>query len=387
MALLEEVAVSAWGGRFQEFGGGGAGSSHALLREGVASHVLPSPSGNSRLPCEPATSVCAWGGGSHRHTPSRSTTFPLGGDGGAQKGSRVQQKPLWAVGKRLAPPGQGWAWLLCRPREASGFRLPGAASPPLSPSLSPAVFSVFTRTPQLQPRLGQDVVLDCGFSAPASPFSVEWRHQHRGAGRVILAYDGAAKRVTVAEEGLELFLDSGGSSSSNNVSLRLRGLGVRHEGTYICTVYLAHLHAQQALELKAVGECLALEQPACRPVSPPPILPPPPAGIGSPRRRRLMGSSRDLEGGGFLWGFSCKKGRAVGESGSVWNISFPSNIRVHRVIAVGLGAGLRLWGHSHVGTPGLTTGLVGPFLFCSREGGQPRIPLMPLPLSPQSPPG
>ncbi|KAL8213607.1 UNVERIFIED_CONTAM: hypothetical protein K2H54_067410 [Gekko kuhli] len=111
-----------------------------------------------------------------------------------------------------------------------------------------AVLSVFTRTPQLQSRLGQDVVLDCGFSAPAAPFSVEWRHQHRGAGRVILAYDGAAKRISVAEKGTELFLDP----DSNNVSLCLRGLGVRHEGTYICTVYLPHLHAQQALELKAV---------------------------------------------------------------------------------------------------------------------------------------
>nr|XP_056722271.1 tapasin [Euleptes europaea] len=110
------------------------------------------------------------------------------------------------------------------------------------------VFSVFTRTPHLQSRLGQDVVLDCGFSAPASPFSVEWRHQHRGAGRVILAYDGAAKRISVAEEGVELFLDPG----TNNVSIRLRHVGVRHEGTYICTVYLPHLHAQQVLDLKTV---------------------------------------------------------------------------------------------------------------------------------------
>ncbi|XP_060093632.1 tapasin, partial [Heteronotia binoei] len=111
-----------------------------------------------------------------------------------------------------------------------------------------AVFSVFTRTPHLQSRLGEDVVLDCGFSAPAAPFSVEWRHQHRGAGRVILAYDGAAKQISVAEKGVELFLDP----DSSNVSLCLRGLRVLQEGTYICTVYLPHLHAQQALELKAM---------------------------------------------------------------------------------------------------------------------------------------
>ncbi|KAJ6651931.1 hypothetical protein lerEdw1_015912 [Lerista edwardsae] len=127
-----------------------------------------------------------------------------------------------------------------------------------------AVLSVFTRTPRLQSRLGRAVLLDCGFSAPSGPFSVEWRHQHRGAGRVVLAYDGAARRVSVAAEGAELFLDAG----SGNASLHLRGVGVRHEGTYICTVYLPHLHAQQALELKVVEPPTVTLRPA--PLSVPP---------------------------------------------------------------------------------------------------------------------
>ncbi|XP_054833985.1 tapasin-like [Eublepharis macularius] len=127
-----------------------------------------------------------------------------------------------------------------------------------------AVLSVFTRTPQVQSRLGQDVVLDCGFSAPAAPFSVEWRHQHRGAGRVILAYDGAAERISVSEKGVELFLDP----ESNNISLCLRNVGVHREGTYICTVYLPHLHAQQALELKTVEPPLVTLRPIPLLVSP-----------------------------------------------------------------------------------------------------------------------
>ncbi|XP_053159086.1 tapasin-like isoform X1 [Hemicordylus capensis] len=127
-----------------------------------------------------------------------------------------------------------------------------------------AVLSVFTRTPQLQSRLGQDVLIDCGFSGPAVPFSVEWRLQFRGAGRVILAYDGAAHRISVAEEGAELFLDP----ESNNVSLRLTNIGVRHEGTYICTVYLPHLHAQQAMELKVVEPPMVTMRPTLLSVAP-----------------------------------------------------------------------------------------------------------------------
>lgn len=103
----------------------------------------------------------------------------------------------------------------------------------------------------MQSRLGQDVLLDCGFSGPASPFSVEWRLQHGGAGRVVLAYDGATRKTSVAEKGARLFLDP----DTNNVSLQLQGVGVGQEGTYICTVYLPHLRTQQAMELKVVGEC------------------------------------------------------------------------------------------------------------------------------------
>ncbi|XP_039221888.1 tapasin [Crotalus tigris] len=125
--------------------------------------------------------------------------------------------------------------------------LPGKPQTPRV-AVATAVLSVFTRTPRLESRLGNDVLLDCGFSAPPTAFSVEWRHQHSGAGRVILAYNGAAQRVTVSEEGARLFLDQAGG----NVSLQLQTAQVRHEGTYICSVYLPQLQAQQAVELRIV---------------------------------------------------------------------------------------------------------------------------------------
>uniref|UniRef100_A0A8C8SMS7 TAP binding protein n=1 Tax=Pelusios castaneus TaxID=367368 RepID=A0A8C8SMS7_9SAUR len=117
-------------------------------------------------------------------------------------------------------------------------------------TVATAVLSVFSRTPHLHSCLGRDVLLDCGFTAPPGPFSVEWRYQYRGAGRVVLAYDGVTGRAHVAEEGAQLFLEKGRAGTHTNVSLRLHQVGVRHDGTYICTVYLPHLHAQQALELR-----------------------------------------------------------------------------------------------------------------------------------------
>uniref|UniRef100_A0A670KAE0 Ig-like domain-containing protein n=1 Tax=Podarcis muralis TaxID=64176 RepID=A0A670KAE0_PODMU len=161
------------------------------------------------------------------------------GGGGSGMSSAPKQRPAILF---LPPPGR-------RLEEAA---LESELPPEVEAGLAfqvLAVLSVFTRTPRLESRLGRPAVLHCGFSAPASAFSVEWRHQFRGAGKVVLAFDGASRGVSVAEEGAELLLDAEGGGAS----LRLRSVAVRHEGTYICTVYLPHLHAQQALEFKVVG--------------------------------------------------------------------------------------------------------------------------------------
>ncbi|XP_075773555.1 tapasin isoform X2 [Pelodiscus sinensis] len=166
----------------------------------------------------------------------------------------------WAAGltpEHRSPPGLGGPWFISSVQApARGYGVStvlkaeeaAGAQPPAVTMAT--VLSVFSRTPQLRSRLGRDVLLDCGFAAPPGPFSVEWRYQYRGAGRVVLAYDGRAARAHVAEEGAQLFLEEGQAGTDTNVSLRLHQVGVRHEGTYICTIYLPHLHAQQALELR-----------------------------------------------------------------------------------------------------------------------------------------
>lgn len=110
-------------------------------------------------------------------------------------------------------------------------------------------------------RLGDPVTLDCNFWADSSSplvtsgFSVEWRYQTRGDGRLVLAYDGKADRLAdTHEEGAAL--DFEGLHKNGNASLILEEAKVRHAGTYICTVYLPYLLAQVAMELEVVGKRL-----------------------------------------------------------------------------------------------------------------------------------
>ncbi|KAI3358841.1 hypothetical protein L3Q82_015238 [Scortum barcoo] len=125
------------------------------------------------------------------------------------------------------------------------------------------ILSVTSKTVSVQSRLGEPVLLDCGFWAdPSSPlsgsgFAVEWRYQFRGDGRLVLAYDGKADRLAdTQEEGATLDFEA--LHKNGNASLILQEAKVRHSGMYICTVYLPYLVAQVAVELEIVGRLLSL---------------------------------------------------------------------------------------------------------------------------------
>lgn len=119
------------------------------------------------------------------------------------------------------------------------------------------IFSVSSRTPSITSRLGEPVLLDCGFWVdPSSPlhgsgFAVEWRYQFRGEGRLVLAYDGKSDRFAeTSETGADL--DIPALYESGNASLALEEAQVRHSGTYICSIYLPNLLAQVAMDLEIV---------------------------------------------------------------------------------------------------------------------------------------
>ncbi|KAG5843030.1 hypothetical protein ANANG_G00184170 [Anguilla anguilla] len=130
------------------------------------------------------------------------------------------------------------------------------------------IVSVYSRTVSVRARLGAPVVLDCGFwTEPSSPlsavgFSVEWRYQFRGEGRLVLAYDGKNDRLAqTAEEGAEL--DIAALHQTGNASLILQEAQVRHSGTYICSVYLPYLLSQVSVNLE-------IEEPPSLSISPRP---------------------------------------------------------------------------------------------------------------------
>ncbi|XP_056336038.1 tapasin-like [Danio aesculapii] len=119
------------------------------------------------------------------------------------------------------------------------------------------ILSVSSKTPVVRCRLGEPVLLDCGFWIdPSSPlhgsgFSIEWLYQFRGEGRLVLAYDGKNDRFAeTSESGAEM--DITGLYQTGNASLILEESQVRHSGTYICTSYLPHLLAQVAVDLEIV---------------------------------------------------------------------------------------------------------------------------------------
>nr|XP_055076120.1 TAP binding protein (tapasin), tandem duplicate 1 [Misgurnus anguillicaudatus] len=128
---------------------------------------------------------------------------------------------------------------------------------PLTSKEPNVILSVSSKTPSVRSRLGEEVLLDCGFWVdPSSPlhgsgFSIEWRYQFRGEGRLIIAYDGKNDRFSeTSETGADI--DIPALYETGNASLILEEAQVRHSGTYICTVYLPHLLAQVAVDLEIV---------------------------------------------------------------------------------------------------------------------------------------
>uniref|UniRef100_A0A8B9ZRQ3 Ig-like domain-containing protein n=1 Tax=Anas zonorhyncha TaxID=75864 RepID=A0A8B9ZRQ3_9AVES len=149
--------------------------------------------------------------------------------------------------------GSWWLATLRTPTYGVTALLQGQPGPPGATAVT-AALAVLTRTPEVRGRPGGAVDLHCAFAAPPGPFALEWRQQHRGAGRVLLAYESATARAPRATPGAELLLGppGGDGEGATAVTLRLPRLEVAHEGTYFCSVFLPHGHAQQLLQLQVL---------------------------------------------------------------------------------------------------------------------------------------
>ncbi|XP_074449908.1 uncharacterized protein LOC141746065 isoform X3 [Larus michahellis] len=97
--------------------------------------------------------------------------------------------------------------------------------------------------------LAQDVWLHCAFStAHRAEATVQWVLQQKGGHRKrLMAYSGSSKRVEGLAGRAEMVLEE---IPKGNASLLLRNTEVRDEGTYSCSVSVASLTAEQAIQLQ-----------------------------------------------------------------------------------------------------------------------------------------
>uniref|UniRef100_K7FFZ5 TAP binding protein like n=1 Tax=Pelodiscus sinensis TaxID=13735 RepID=K7FFZ5_PELSI len=117
--------------------------------------------------------------------------------------------------------------------------------------LTTVEFQLSSHTPALRARLGSSVSLDCSFAlAPSSPLaSLEWRLQHRGSGRRVFHYQ-AGDTVQAEQPGAQV--DVVQLLETGDASLRLHGVRVGDEGTYICLVSTPQHQAQNIIQLQLV---------------------------------------------------------------------------------------------------------------------------------------
>ncbi|XP_060704421.1 tapasin-related protein-like isoform X2 [Hemiscyllium ocellatum] len=109
-------------------------------------------------------------------------------------------------------------------------------------------YIVHTRTPLIRAKLKQDLVLDCGYTIDHSTdFNIDWRYQHKGNKKKLFAYNGRHQRVEYIEKGVELFMDQ---IKQGNASLLLRNIGVKDEGSYLCSVYVPPLFGTHTIEVE-----------------------------------------------------------------------------------------------------------------------------------------
>ncbi|XP_020386056.2 tapasin-related protein [Rhincodon typus] len=109
-------------------------------------------------------------------------------------------------------------------------------------------YIVHTRTPLIRTKLKQDLILDCGYKIDHSTdFNVDWRYQHKGNKKKLFSYNGRHQRIEFIEKGVELFMDQ---IKKGNASLRLRNIGVKDEGSYMCSVYVPPLFGTHAIEVE-----------------------------------------------------------------------------------------------------------------------------------------
>ncbi|XP_072496095.1 tapasin-related protein-like [Notamacropus eugenii] len=126
------------------------------------------------------------------------------------------------------------------------------APPPRGPGPAPlsGVFSLYTKTSQVQVKLQGTVLLTCGFTVDHAHEAVDvtWTFRQKGGWhQEVLKY--AGKQVTHLHKQVEAFPSE---IPRGNASIRLTNMAVKDEGSYFCSVNVAGLHGQLSVEVAVV---------------------------------------------------------------------------------------------------------------------------------------
>nr|BAN84262.1 TAP binding protein (Tapasin) like protein [Coturnix japonica] len=225
---------------------GGGNTRPALLRFGGDAETPPEPGPEPEVTFNVSD---PWGALTPLGVPPRTPPSCELNPTNPQTGSAPWSRPLHPDAR--SPPtagGQWWVAAVGTPQYGATALLQGGTN--TEGTITAAVsLSVLTHTPTLHGRVGSPIHLHCAFAAPPSPFVLEWRHQSRGAGQVLLAYDSTSARAPRATPGAELLLGTRDGDGVTAVTLRLVRPSPGDEGTYICSVFLPHGHAQTVLQL------------------------------------------------------------------------------------------------------------------------------------------
>nr|WBF70120.1 TAP binding protein [Gallus gallus]WBF70162.1 TAP binding protein [Gallus gallus]BAG69307.1 TAP binding protein [Gallus gallus]BAG69335.1 TAP binding protein [Gallus gallus]BAG69363.1 TAP binding protein [Gallus gallus] len=225
---------------------GGGNARPALLRFGGDAETPPEPGPEPEVTFNVSD---PWGTLTPLGVPPRTPPSCELNPTNPQTGSDPWSRPLHPDAR--SPPtagGQWWVAAVGTPQYGVTALLQGGMG--TEGTITAAVaLAVLTHTPTLRARVGSPIHLHCAFAAPPSPFVLEWRHQNRGAGRVLLAYDSSTARAPRATPGAELLLGTRDGDGVTAVTLRLARPSPGDEGTYICSVFLPHGHTQTVLQL------------------------------------------------------------------------------------------------------------------------------------------
>lgn len=117
---------------------------------------------------------------------------------------------------------------------------------------SAATFMLSTKTPHVNARIKDSVLLDCAFTVDhRADVSVTWSYRGKGNPEVkILSYNGLTKQLQSNWKDAYMQVEE---LQKGNASLLVTNLAVKSQGLFTCTVSVASLFAEQQIHLQIRG--------------------------------------------------------------------------------------------------------------------------------------